>query len=78
VKPHVRVPRLHVTTSGAPLGKWLDNQKSALRAQRLTPRRQRALAAVDPDWFSPPVGPRLKGAPTDPTHICWQPREFHV
>lgn len=64
---HVQVPRSYVSASGAQLGKWLDNQKTALRARKLTPQRRQALAAVDPHWFAPQGGRVLLGAPRDPT-----------
>jgi superfamily II DNA or RNA helicase len=66
---HVQVPRSYLSASGAQLGRWLDNQKTALRARRLTVARRQALSAVDPHWFTPQVGRALLGAPRDPTQL---------
>lgn len=66
---HVQVPRSYISASGAQLGRWLDNQRTALRARRLTAARRQALDAVDPHWFTPPTGPALLGAPRDPTQL---------
>jgi len=69
---HAQVPRGYVTASGDPLGKWLDNQKSALRAGTLSAQRRQALTALDPRWFRPTKPVRLKGAPVDPIQTYGQ------
>jgi superfamily II DNA or RNA helicase len=63
---HVQVPRSYVTASGDQLGKWLDNQKSALRSGALPTGRRQALTELEPGWFRSTQPARLKGAPVDP------------
>lgn len=66
---HLQVPRSYRTATGEPLGKWLDNQKVALRARTLLAHRRAALTDLDPAWFAPGPPTRLKGAPIDPADV---------
>lgn len=66
---HLQVPRSYRTSSGEPLGKWLDNQRVALRARRLPIGRRAALADLDPAWFAPEPPAQLAGAPIDPANV---------
>ncbi|KAA1248663.1 DEAD/DEAH box helicase [Mycobacterium simiae] len=66
---HLQVPRSYLTPHGEPLGKWLDNQKMALRARTLPLHRRAALAELDPVWFAAARPRRLKGAPIDPADV---------
>ncbi|WP_057003389.1 DEAD/DEAH box helicase [Mycobacterium kyorinense] len=60
---HLGVPRNYRTAGGDPLGKWVDNQRSAERAGTLAAHRVAALEAL-PGWsWSAPAAPGLKGAP---------------
>jgi integrase len=50
---HLRVPRTFVTGNGLALGKFIQNQRKALRgttSHRLTPEQLRELDQIDPGW----------------------------